>query len=89
MDRILVFSVFFVASCGLAYEMIAGARSSYLLGESVLQLSSVIGCYLFAMGVGSHCAKYVKDEEVLSRFVDIELVIGLLGGVSAAVLFLT
>jgi spermidine synthase len=89
MDRILVFSVFFVASCGLAYELIAGALSSYLLGDSVLQFSSVIGCYLFAMGVGSHCAKYVKDEEVLSRFVDIELVIGLLGGVSAAVLFLT
>lgn len=88
-DRILVLSVFVVASCGLAYELIAGALSSYLLGDSVLQFSSVIGCYLFAMGVGSHLSKYVRDEDVLARFVDIELLVGLLGGVSATVLFLT
>jgi spermidine synthase len=87
-DRILVISVFFVASCGLAYELIAGALSSYLLGDSVLQFSSVIGCYLFAMGVGAHLSRYVRDDDVLARFVDVELAIGLIGGVSAALLFL-
>jgi spermidine synthase len=87
-DRILVISVFFVASCGLAYELIAGALSSYLLGDSVLQFSTVIGCYLFAMGVGAHLSRYVRDENVLSCFVDVELAIGLIGGVSAALLFL-
>jgi spermidine synthase len=88
-DRILILSVFIVASCGLAYELIAGALSSYLLGDSVLQFSSVIGCYLFAMGVGSHLSKYVRDGDVLARFVDIELMVGLLGGVSATLLFLS
>ncbi|MES2049488.1 MAG: polyamine aminopropyltransferase [Pseudomonadota bacterium] len=87
--KILILSVFVVASCGLAYELIAGALSSYLLGDSILQFSTIIGCYLFAMGVGAHFSKYVKDEEVLSRFVDIELAVGLIGGVSAALLFLT
>jgi spermidine synthase len=87
-DRILVISVFFVASCGLAYELIAGALSSYLLGDSVLQFSTVIGCYLFAMGVGAHLSRYVRDQDVLSRFVDVELAIGLIGGASAALLFL-
>jgi spermidine synthase len=87
-DRILVISVFFVASCGLAYELIAGALSSYLLGDSVLQFSTVIGCYLFAMGVGAHLSRYVRDGDVLARFVDIELAIGLIGGASAALLFL-
>jgi spermidine synthase len=87
-DRILVISVFFVASCGLAYELIAGALSSYLLGDSVLQFSTVIGCYLFAMGVGAHLSRYVRDQDVLARFVDVELAIGLIGGVSAALLFL-
>jgi spermidine synthase len=87
-DRTLILSVFIVASCGLAYELIAGALSSYLLGDSVLQFSSVIGCYLFAMGVGSHLSKYVKDEDTLARFIDIELLVGLLGGVSATLLFL-
>ncbi|HEY2685446.1 MAG TPA: polyamine aminopropyltransferase [Steroidobacteraceae bacterium] len=87
-DRILVISVFFVASCGLAYELIAGALSSYLLGDSVMQFSTVIGCYLFAMGVGAHISRYIRDEDVLTRFVEVELAIGFIGGISAALLFL-
>jgi spermidine synthase len=82
-DRILILSVFIVASCGLAYELIAGALASYLLGESVLRFSTIIGAYLFAMGIGSHLSKYVDDRVVLARFIDIELMIGLLGGLSA------
>ena len=87
--RILILSVFVVASCGLAYELIAGALSSYLLGDSVLQFSTIIGCYLFAMGVGAHFSKYVRDDDVLARFIDIELAVGLIGGLSAAILFVT
>lgn len=87
--RILILSVFVVASCGLAYELIAGALSSYLLGDSILQFSTIIGCYLFAMGVGAHLSRYVKDQDVLARFVDLELAVGLIGGVSAALLFLS
>ena len=87
--KILILSVFVVSSCGLAYELIAGAMSSYLLGDSIFQFSTIIGCYLFAMGVGAHFSKYVADDDVLSRFVDIELAVGLIGGVSAALLFLS
>ena len=86
-DRLLILSVFVVASCGLAYELIAGALASYLLGDSVLQFSSIIGCYLLAMGVGSHLSQYVKDERVLDTFVEIELLVALLGGLSASALF--
>ena len=88
-NRILILSVFVVASCGLAYELIAGALSSYLLGDSILQFSTIIGCYLFAMGVGAHFSKYVAEEDVLARFIDIELAVGLIGGLSAALLFMT
>ncbi len=49
----LLASVFVVAACGLVYELAAAALSSWLLGDSVLQFSTVIGTYLFAMGVGS------------------------------------
>jgi len=86
-DRLLILSVFIVASCGLAYELVAAALASYLLGDSVLQFSSIIGCYLFAMGVGSHLSKYIKDEDLLARFIDIELLVGLIGGASATLLF--
>ena len=87
LDRVLILSVFVVASCGLAYELIAGALASYLLGDSVLQFSSIIGCYLFAMGVGSHLSRYVKDEDALARFIDVELLVGVVGGLSATILF--
>ncbi|WP_028456449.1 polyamine aminopropyltransferase [Chitinilyticum litopenaei] len=87
-DRLLILSVFVVASCGLAYELIAGALASYLLGDSVLQFSSIIGTYLFAMGLGSHCSKYVRDDRVLATFIDVELLVGLIGGLSALFLFL-
>ncbi|MBM3117457.1 polyamine aminopropyltransferase [Jeongeupia naejangsanensis] len=88
LDRLLILSVFVVASCGLAYELIAGALASYLLGDSILQFSSIIGAYLFAMGIGSHLSQYVKDEDSLARFIDIELLVGLIGGLAALALFL-
>lgn len=87
-DRILILSVFVVASCGLAYELIAGALASYLLGDSILQYSSIIGAYLFAMGVGSWLSKYVSDEDTVTRFIEVELLVGLIGGLSAALLFI-
>jgi hypothetical protein len=82
MQRPLLVSVFIVASCGLAYELIAGALASYLLGDSVMQFSTVIGVYLFAMGIGSWLSKYVGGN-LLVRFIQIELLVGLLGGLSA------
>jgi spermidine synthase len=87
-DHILVFSVFVVASSGLAYELVSAALASYLLGDSVLQFSTVIGCYLFAMGVGSHLSRFVRDASLLRVFIEVELLIALSGGLSATLLFL-
>ena len=86
MNQALLFSVFVVASCGLAYELIAGALSSYLLGDSVMQFSTVIGTYLFAMGIGSWLSRFI-ERNLVARFVQIELMVGVLGGFSAAGLF--
>jgi spermidine synthase len=86
MNHALLFSVFIIASCGLAYELIAGALASYLLGDSVTQFSTVIGSYLFAMGIGSWLSRYV-EEHLVARFIQVELLVGVLGGFSAAALF--
>ena len=83
----LLATVFIIASCGLAYELVAGALASYLLGDSVTQFSTVIGTYLFAMGIGSWLSKYIINRLAL-RFVQVELLVGVLGGISAAMLFL-
>lgn len=84
---LLLVSVFTIATCGLIYELIAGTLASYLLGDSVTQFSTVIGVYLFAMGVGSWFSRYVT-RGVVSVFVEVEVLIGLVGGWSAALLFL-
>jgi spermidine synthase len=83
----LLASAFVVSTCGLIYELLASTLASYLLGDSVTQFSTVIGSYLFAMGVGSWCSRYVKRGE-LRLFVRVELLIALLGGSSAAALFM-
>ena len=87
MTYALLTSVFVIASCGLVYELIAGTAASYLLGDSVTQFSTVIGTYLFSMGVGSYLSRHV-GRGLVAKFVTIELLVGLVGGCSAAALFL-
>jgi spermidine synthase len=84
---LLLLSVFVIATCGLIYELIAGTLASYLLGDSVTQFSTIIGTYLFAMGIGSWLSRYIH-RNLLSAFVKIEVLIGVVGGCSAAFLFL-
>ena len=84
--RALMLSVFVIATCGLIYELLAGTIASYLLGDSVTQFSTVIGVYLFAMGVGSYLSRFL-DNDLLDRFLDVEVLVGLVGGMSSLVLF--
>jgi spermidine synthase len=83
----LFLSVLLIAACGLIYELVASALASYLLGDSVTQFSTVIGTYLFAMGVGSWLSRFIS-RGLVARFVTIELLVGLVGGFSSTILFL-
>jgi spermidine synthase len=87
MPGLFLFSALVVATCGLVYELVAGTLASYLLGDSVTQFSTIIGAYLFAMGVGSWLSRYVRDD-ILGIFIQVEILVGVIGGCSAAVLFL-
>ena len=84
--QVLLFSILLVALCSITYELIIGTISSYLLGNSVFQFSLTIGLYMSAMGVGSYASKFVR-RDLLTNFIIVELLIGVLGGVSSAVLF--
>lgn len=83
---LLFLTVLVIAACGLVYELVAGTLSSYLLGDSVLQFSTVIGVYLSAMGLGSWLSKFI-GKGLARRFVDLELAVALVGGFSAPILF--
>jgi spermidine synthase len=82
----LYLNVFVVAICGLVYELLAGTLGSYLLGDSVTQFSLVIGLYLSAMGVGAWLSRRL-DDDLARRFLDIELAVAVVGGLSAPILF--
>ncbi|HQR68896.1 MAG TPA: polyamine aminopropyltransferase, partial [Thermoanaerobaculia bacterium] len=79
-------TVLVIASCGLVYELVAGTLASYLLGDSVTQFSLVIGIYLTAMGLGAWLTKFVT-RNVARRFVEAEIAVALIGGLSAPALF--
>ncbi len=83
---LLLASVFAVATCGLVYQLVAGAISSYLFGDAVTQFSLVIGVFLSAMGVGSYFSQFIR-RNLLATFVELEIWIGLVGGTSSLAMF--
>lgn len=83
---LLLASVFAVATCGLVYQLVAGAISSYLFGDAVTQFSLVIGVFLSAMGIGSFFSQYIH-RNLLATFVELEIWIGLVGGSSSLAMF--
>jgi spermidine synthase len=76
-----------VATCGLAYELLAATVASWVLGDSVRQFSTVIGLYLAALGLGAYASRFVRAE-LGRRFVQLELLVALVGGGTTPLLFL-
>ena len=83
---ILFLNVLVIAACGLAYELLAGTVASYVIGDSVTQFSLIIGLYLSALGVGAWLSRFL-DTDLARRFVEVELGVALIGGLSAPLLF--
>src|SRR5689334_22902815 len=88
MASLLFLNVLIVATCGLVYELLAGTLASYVLGDSITQFSLIIGIYLSALGVGAWLSGML-DRELARRFIEVEIAVALVGGVSAPLLFLS
>src|ERR1041384_1716075 len=85
---VLFLNVLIIATCGLVYELLAGTLASYVLGDSVTQFSLIIGIYLFALGVGAWLSRFIETG-LARKFIEVELGVALLGGLSAPLLFLS
>lgn len=83
----LLAAIFAAAACAIIYELLIGAVSSYFLGNSVEQFSLTIGCFLFAMGLGSWISRFIQGQ-LLERFVGLEIALGLVGGLTVPALYL-
>lgn len=84
---LLLMSLLVLSACAILYELLISTVSTYLLGSSVLHFSITIGLFLSFLGVGSWLSKYL-NEPLLSKFIFIELLLGLFGGFSALILYL-
>src|SRR4051812_3493023 len=85
---ILFLNVLIIATCGLIYELQAATLSSFVLGDSVTQFSLIIGLYLSALGVGAWLSRFI-DRGLARAFLEVELGVALLGGLSVPMLYLT
>jgi spermidine synthase len=83
----LLAAIFAAAGCAIVYELLIGAVSSYFLGDSVEQFSITIGCFLFAMGLGSWVSRLIEGH-LIERFVGLEIALGLVGGLTVPTLYL-
>lgn len=86
--RLLLVTTLLISICSIIYELIISSISSYLQGDSITQFSITIGLYMSAMGIGSYLSKFVKNK-LFNKFVFIEMSVGILGGFSGLILFMS
>ncbi|MGD9580289.1 MAG: polyamine aminopropyltransferase [Vampirovibrionia bacterium] len=84
---IILLVVCIVAVCGIIYELLISTAASYLLGDSVTQFSIIIGIYMSSMGIGAYLSKFIH-KQLFKRFLQIEILLSIVGGASILLIFL-
>ena len=80
---------FLMGGCGIAYEYTFSKIASDLLGNSVQQWAIIIGIMMFCMGIGSDIQKHIQDKNLFDRFIQFEMLLGILGGFGPLFLIIT
>jgi spermidine synthase len=83
---VLLTSLLILSACAILYELLISTISSYLLGSSILHFSVTIGLFLSFLGVGAWISKFIQNN-LLEKFIWIELFLALTGGFSAFILY--
>lgn len=84
----ITYAAFIAGLCSIVYELLIATTVSYFLGDSVRYFSLTIGMYMAAMGAGSYCSKFINDD-LLARFLQFEIALAALGGLSIPLLYLS
>ncbi|WP_295646465.1 polyamine aminopropyltransferase [uncultured Corynebacterium sp.] len=83
---LLLVSVAICAASGLVYELALISLSTSLNGGSIVETSLIVAGFVAALGLGALLAKPLLRQPEFS-FLMVEAALGLLGGVSATVLY--
>ncbi len=83
---ILAMSMLVMGACGIIYEYTLGVMGNNLMGSSREQIFVVIGLMMFSMGLGAALQQRLVNN-LIDHFLLIELLLGLVGGVSTLAIF--
>lgn len=70
------------------YELLAETIASYMLSDSLTEFPTITGVYVSSMGVVFCLAHYVRNN-LIACFIQIKILVGLIGGILSLVLFLS
>lgn len=84
----LLVSVAICAASGLVYELALVSLSASLNGGGIVETSLIVAGYVAALGLGALCAKPFLRWPA-QTFLVVETLLGLIGGTSAILLYLT
>lgn len=85
---LLLAAVAACAACGLTYELVLLTLSAGLTGGGITQTSLIVAGYVAALGAGALLVKPFLARAA-TVFVAVEILLGLLGGLSAVTLYVT
>ena len=72
-------SIFSSGAVGLVNEYVLSTVSTYILGNSILQFSIIIGLMLLMMGIGAAMQSRLKDTHLVEKFIAVEIALALIG----------
>lgn len=84
---LLTLSLFMTGAAGLITEYILATVSSYILGSSIEQFSITMAIMMGFMGLGGFMQKYVNDENLIVKFIILELCLAILSSFSPIAIY--
>jgi spermidine synthase len=77
---LLAFCMFSTGASGLVNEYVLATITTYILGNSIENFSMVIACMMLMMGVSGFVQNKMSDNNLLQKFIAVEVLMALLGG---------
>ncbi|MCI5108434.1 MAG: polyamine aminopropyltransferase [Candidatus Pacebacteria bacterium] len=73
-------SMFFTGASGLVSEYVLATVATYILGNSIEQMSITVALMMCAMGIGGWVQRFIKDNALIDKFILLETILALLIG---------
>lgn len=79
---LMTLSMFMTGASGMVVEYVLSTVSSYLNGSSVESFSLTIAIMMGMMGLGGWAQRFVSDENIIDKFVYLELALAVISAFS-------